>query len=372
MKSSSIGPVYPVFPCDDIRDIVEAHKASLGLKFLKEFRSESDFIQFSHRDDLVKEIRASGYMISIREMSETENIISTVFAKIFFDSIVKLQKSGTDIPIPKTPFEEILKRLKEMQFLTQENVESIKSEIKILPVPSLNEYKEKAELTRDVKMALSLACYYRNNPDVRFSSSSAFWWLCQAKDYLNGESLGEVMNLEEFLQGFQIVDTIYPFFRGREEIADACARCPTIKTLDPYPTGYYTPETTKSIGSFLRLSTSVENVNLSGGEERRIDSDNVTPIAEALTTNTSIKLLSLFTTDLDAKGIRKVISAIGSNPNSGITTLEFCKMSKAMGEEFVEWLRAKEQITHVGVGFSRFSSAVEEEIVAILKERNIG
>lgn len=336
-----------------------------------------DVIRFSRNSTLVEKIQqlAKGIQLyKIPRSYDEESGYYEIPAKdslIFFEAIRQLQAKGSDICIPTKRFQNALRSVQENHYLTSKEAEIFKEKIKTSL--TLKEYESDAEKTRDVNKALSMA-YYHRNTERTFSSNSAMYWLCEANGYLGDKSVGKVINLDEFFQKFKRIDSLAVFRSDAEVIADAAAKCSSIKKLYFSPFTSYYLETVKRIGSFLTKTTSIEEVVLASVwtacEYKRLSSETVVPIAEALSTNTSITKLDVCVTEIQDEGVLKILEAIESNPHSKIRALNFasCGITDVGAKKIIEVLRKREQITWINTYSNEaISKSVSNEIEEILQ-----
>ncbi len=237
------------------------------------------------------------------------------------------------------------------------------------------EYRIATMQQRDVSKAISLAYYYSNVKGA-FHNEQSLIWLCEAKKYLKNKQLSKVIDLDQFLQRFKIIDAMAIFRKGNEEIANAVAKCSSIIELNFYPPTVYLIHSTKKIGACLAKTKSIEKVVLgSTWSDRysiRLNNSTLTPITDALKINTSIKSLDLADTSIGDSGVEKLVDAIWENTNSQITKLNLiaCNMTDTSATKLLELFRSKKQITAIYIKENGISQPIAGEFCRLNKERS--
>lgn len=336
-----------------------------------------DTIRFSTESTLIakiKELTPNIYLYKLPMSYDKESgyyVIPAKDSRIFFEAIRQLQTSGSEMCIPKKSFQKTLHSLQKKHHITPSEAEllSIKTSL------TLEEYKNEVKQTQDVQKAISLAYYYRDTTSSYYEES-ALHWLCKAKQYAGTRNLSEFFNIDEFLQNLKKINYQFVFRADFEEIVAAIARNTSIKELGFCPFTDYDAEITKGIGTLLEKTTSIEKVSLHSAwcfDGNRLNSNTITPIANALRTNTSIQSLDLNDTRISDEGVSKVVQAISANPNSKITSLNLacCGMTDKSAVEVLQLLRTNKQITWIHMLDNKgISKTIQEDINHILEERN--
>jgi hypothetical protein len=215
------------------------------------FDKSIDVIRFSYNGKLIRKLIKKGCKPWLYTEGGFE--IPAKKWKIFFTSIQQLEDAGENIFISADSINLTLSQLLKNKYLKEKDTLRIKSTIQ--PHLLLKDYEEKAKSTRNVKKAISLAIYYRDNE----RSLLAVHWLCEAKKYLGEKSITEIVDLQEFLQKIDTIDSTI-FSLGDKEIFNAATRCSSIRTL--YLGDSINQQICNNIGSFLGKTSSIEEVRI--------------------------------------------------------------------------------------------------------------
>ncbi len=371
------------FPFEDLTkvnfvresDIVKiSFKKSTIVQRVGEFYqvSKPDSIRISPSSKLLEEIQALRIEIKYLDGLGREMEIEAKHAKAVFESINQLQ-TESNFFIYNRLFQEALSSLEQYQYLTSTEINQFRSEIQTSL--TLGEYENETEKASDPKKAISLAHYYSTKGHV--DNRASLYWLSKAKDFLKEKSLSKFIDIDQFFLRFKKIDSLAILCSKAEEIAEAIARCPSIKEiiLDPLEL----EEDAKSIGSFLTKTTSTKKVTwraaskyANNGYFQKMSQSLIPLTISALKENKSVEELDFADTKMGDNGVLKLIEAIEGNPQSkikrinlitsGITAVSFYKL--------IELIRKTEQITWVNIKFnSGIDAQMIGEIEQIMKER---
>lgn len=353
----------------------------LTFRFEKADRIDApDLISFEVRKDVAEKIIALAKKIPTLSWPNC-HFLQARNCGVFFEAIRQLQDNGTKITINPKVLRAALCALREASYITPQEEQKLQSTIRT--GLTLREFEEEVEQTWDAEKALALARYYLaqnqkwRHGDQYCCQTDALWWLCNANKFLHGQSIGSLLDLDAFFQNFTRIASSFAFFSHAQEITDALARCPFIKELYVSARSNY-DNISQGVGRFLERSVSVESVDLTHTDFpydccRELTPLSITPIANALRTNTTIQRLFLSNAyNLGNEGVLKLIQAIEANPHSAIKTLYLrnCNMTDMSATALLELLKKREDITKVCTDHNEgISKQVQEEIDRICEER---
>lgn len=303
-------------------EFVKAHE-TFEYNLINSFKSEyttrnaPDAIHFSPHHHLLKKIPRSNLYQLPTNYSPTSGYyeLAALDYGLLFTAIQELQQEGVSIIIPSGKFKVLIDNLLENNIIRKNYAQQLQNDIKTSLI--MDEYKKTARKTRDVNRAISLAYFYLTD---EFYKQDAIYWLCEAQYYLAPRNISTLLDLDNFLENFSCIESPAVFYRGREEIIHAIAKCNIITSISLCPFTNYTCDITTNIGLLLKLTKSITNVNISATWSTdvydRLNEDTIGPIIEALKVNYSIVSLNVSDTRLNDKVGEKILQAIKNNPNS--------------------------------------------------------
>lgn len=281
-----------------------------------------------------------------------------------FKAINQLQANGAIIPISKGHLKETLISLQEHHYIKSKEADAIEASINTNL--SLQDYKNKTTQTSDFTSAITLAYYYRER---HFEQTK--YWLCEARKYLetaSKESLAKLISVDDFLLGKESGEicsnslSIIDLFE-MDEIKDSLARYKILSFCECcYPEYTY-----ERVGQFLKKTPLIETVNLGrryanpcycprdpgtrGYGKSTLDAKTITPIANALLTNSRVTKINLYQCPILDEGVLKIVNAIKNNPHSSITQMYFfdCGITDISAQEIINLLREKDQIIQIDI-----------------------
>lgn len=303
----------------------------------------------------IKEV-AKDIKLDVLKIDDSEDEYYQMPAKdstLFFSVIRQLQDKVTPIFISACNFEQILLNLLKHHYLTSKDAKDFKVNIK-----THRGFQDTIIQTRDVNGAVSLAYYYRN---INFETTKK--WLSLAKEYLynSGKKLSSLINVDDFLpEQLEVIhlDLIELFEMDEKNFSSAKYRILNFKKCC-YPRGAF-----ERIGDFLSKTTLIEKVDFSPSnrcdslckswKRSMLDYDTISPIANALLTNSSITELNLDKCRILDKGISEIANAIENNPKSNIIKLNLnsCRITHIGAEIVKNLIDKKEQILRINTDFN--------------------
>lgn len=283
-------------------------------------------------------------------------------SKHLFKAISQLQSNGTIIPISKGHLKETLISLQGHHYIKSKEADAVEATINTSL--SFQDYKNKTTQTSDFTSAIALAYYYRER---HFEQTK--YWLCEARKYLettSKESLAKLINVDDFLLGeicsnsLSIIDLF-----EMNEIKDSLARYKKLR----FHECCYSEYTYERVGQFLKKTLSIKTVNFGprygysypchcprdpdthGYGKSPLDAKTITPIANALLTNSSVTKINLFQCLILDEGVLKIVNAIKNNPHSSITQMYFfdCGITDVSAQEIINLCREKDQIIQIDI-----------------------
>ncbi|PIS00935.1 MAG: hypothetical protein COT84_04950, partial [Chlamydiae bacterium CG10_big_fil_rev_8_21_14_0_10_35_9] len=279
-------------------------------------------------------------------------------------SIEKLQVERPEIIIPVAVFQKTLSSLQENEHITSTEASQFQSSIHT--GSTLESFENETRASKNVQNAISLVHHHLDQD----SKNAAIYWLCQAKKYLGEEEdLRSMIDLDKFFATIgEELTSLSPFeLQDAPEILQAIGT--SVKKLEFDGFASYYPSTTVKIGECLQHATSIETVKLASiwsSRSDRINNYTLPPIAEALKTNTSIKVLDLADTRIGDEGVLQLIEAIQSNPHSKIEMLNLfcCGMTNPVAKKLLDFFKENEQIKFINLQMNR---GVSESIIKDFK-----
>ncbi|MBA2728287.1 MAG: hypothetical protein H0U49_08975 [Parachlamydiaceae bacterium] len=332
-------------------------KDILKIHFIKQCNgnTNNDVIRFSSHN---LALRIMEYVKVIPYMNNSYLVSYEIDAKdaeYALKALTKLQSEHSNMWIPLRIIHSLLGSLQEDNYITPTAAKDIEAQQHLKW--TLHEYEGVATEYRDVEKALTLAHYY-NNSNIGYGDISSFladdnlYWLLQAFVYSGKRNFGQLIDLEAFFKNIYFVNTAPSFktsvdvFKDNAvDILEAMARSGALKMLKFSPYTHYTREVSERIGNLLKKTTSIHAVALKSTYSARawtkLNSETITPIVDALKTNTSIMELHLSAMELGDIGILKIIDGIKSNPNSKLAYLflDDCGMTNISGKVITEVLK---------------------------------
>ncbi|MGD2169050.1 MAG: hypothetical protein PVI40_02275 [Chlamydiota bacterium] len=296
--------------------------------------------------------------------------VSASESSLLLKSIEKLQVERPEIIIPIAVFQKTLSSLQANEHIT--STEAAQFQSSIHTGTTLKSFEKETEQTQNVQNAISLAHHYLDQ-DSRYA---AIYWLCEAKEYLGTEKdLRSVIDLDKFFATIgEELTSLSPFeLRDAPEILQVIGT--SVKKLEFDGFASYCLSTTVKIGECLQHATSIETVKLASiwsSRSTRINNRTLPPIAEALKTNTSIKVLDLADTRIGDEGVLQLIEAIQSNPHSKIEKLNLfcCGMTDPVATKLLDFFKENEQIKFINVQMNRgVSNSTIEKFETLGSER---
>ena len=227
---------------------------------------------------------------------------------VLLEMIRELQK---DLIIPQGAFTHLIGNLQEGNYLSSSKAREWLGSI--LTEKTLDECEKEVQKSKHSGNALVLARFFLNK-----NKTKALFYLCKACDY-NPAQFHDRIDLPRF---FRELETICYFdvfsFSQYRAILDEMARCSSITSITFSNVYYSDSKHSEKVAAFLRLSPHIQTFTY---HCRCVNPEILSPIAQVLSENRSLKTLDLSFSPIGDEGVEMLCKALESNPNTQVSKL---------------------------------------------------
>ena len=274
--------------------------------------------------DRIKEVATENFFL---EAKYNRHWVALKNAPKLLRAMCWLIEDGEEVIVRSDVLQNLLSKLESSRRLDSAEANEFRSQIQTCQ--NLTSYVASLQKTRDVNKAVALAYYYRARSG---EEGEALFWLCQAAEYAGRRGLAKYADVERFFSVIGSIKSASVFDSQAREVFSLACKSGVIKRLQLPLSTSYTPGRIEKMAEFLKVTSSVEEVVISGSFNPANEEEG-------------------YKLQLGDDGLVKIVDAIASNQNSVVHTLDVsrCGLSDVSAEKLLELLKASASLTTVVV-----------------------